>query len=313
MATLQPLHTALIVLATANSLALCVVHPTRSLAQTPCEESPTTCAERLDPETARGLGLGLGLRAATLATSALAYNPAALSNGKLYHAEGSADYLDDVDTFALGAAIAESHPSQVSAGVAARGFLSGDDGGYHGWDGRIALGVPVSDQFSLGVAGRYMSVGTEVRDENTGELNDVELTEGFSFDASLRFAIGQAVQVSAMAYNFFGADSPLRPRLAGLSMAFVPTPKLAIGVDALFDLDTFSTTEKTLGAAAELLLGKYFPVRAGYVWDDPRDLHFVTFGLGYTSPTAAVDLGVRQGVIGHHNTRILTSLRLSVY
>src|ERR1700746_268807 len=45
------------------------------------------CPRAMNAETARGLALGTGSRASALSTSALAYNPAALVLGHIYHVE----------------------------------------------------------------------------------------------------------------------------------------------------------------------------------------------------------------------------------
>ena len=66
------------------------------------------CPRAMAAETPRGLALGTGLRAAAITTSALAYSPAAVSLGKLYHIEGNVDYMVDAKTAALGAAVVDS-------------------------------------------------------------------------------------------------------------------------------------------------------------------------------------------------------------
>ncbi|MET0385217.1 MAG: hypothetical protein ABW321_04625, partial [Polyangiales bacterium] len=85
-----------------------------------------------------------------MSSSALAYNPAALVVGRLYHVEGSVDYMPDLHTVALGGAVVDSSTGRMSAGLALRGFVGGE-GSLGGIDGRIALAFPLSDAISLGV------------------------------------------------------------------------------------------------------------------------------------------------------------------
>ena len=104
--------------------------------------------------TARGLALGTGLRASAISTSALAYSPAALALGNLYHIEANIDYISALNTVALGAAAVDSSTSKLGAGISLRGFLSGDDGyntdagyDYDGIDGRVGLALALSRCF----------------------------------------------------------------------------------------------------------------------------------------------------------------------
>jgi hypothetical protein len=112
-------------------------------ADPPCKTTARTCPVPLHSDTARGIALGTGVRASAASTSALAYNPAALVLGRLYHIEGVVDYSSAWSGAALGAAVVDSATSRVGAGIAFRGFLSGDVG-VSGIDGRAGLAFPFS-------------------------------------------------------------------------------------------------------------------------------------------------------------------------
>src|SRR5262249_32977134 len=86
----------------------------------PCPALGEKCPVPMNDETARGLALGTGSRASALSTSALAYNPAALALGRLYHVEGSVDYIPQVHAVALGGAVVDSVTSKLGAGVGLR-------------------------------------------------------------------------------------------------------------------------------------------------------------------------------------------------
>jgi len=56
------------------------------------------------------------------------YSPGAVAVGNLYHIEGMIDYLGNFNTVALGGAVVDSSTSKLGAGLAIRGFLSGEGG-----------------------------------------------------------------------------------------------------------------------------------------------------------------------------------------
>src|SRR5262245_26555589 len=81
-------------------IAAAALAPARAAAQ-PCgdpDDGFCTNDPPVSAETARGIALGTGLRASSVSTSALAYSPAALSLGNLYHIEANIDYMTAFET-----------------------------------------------------------------------------------------------------------------------------------------------------------------------------------------------------------------------
>jgi hypothetical protein len=266
-------------------------------------------------ETARGLGLGTGLRASSVSTSALAYSPAALSLGNLYHIEANIDYMTAFETVALGAAAVDSSTSKIGAGIALRGFLSGDDGyatdyGYDldGLDGRLGVAFALSDAFSIGVLGRYISISTEQEGED-----DVELEQGFTMDASVRIMPANGLQIDVAALNFIDRDSPYVPVMITGSIAIAAMEALSLGVDVLTDVSSFDNPQVTVGGGIEYLGGNSVPIRAGYSFDIARELHALGVGIGYTDQRIGLDLGVQQQLNQTNETRIQAAVRYYVH
>jgi len=264
-------------------------------------------------ETARGLALGTGVRASSVSTSALAYSPAALALGDLYHIEANLDYMTAFETVALGAAAVDSSTSKIGAGFGIRGFLSGEDGfatdsGYDldGFDGRLGVGFALSDAFAIGVLARYLDVWTELDDE---EEDEYELAQGFTMDASVRITPVSGLQIDLAALNFIDRDTPYVPVMITGGIAIAAASQLSLGVDVLTDVSSFDDPQVTVGGGIEYLGGNSVPIRAGYFFDIARELHALGVGIGYTDQRVGLDLGVQQQLNQGNETRIQAAVR----
>lgn len=282
----------------------------------PCEGLGKKCGRALNAETARGLALGTGSRASSISTSALAYNPAALVVGRLYHIEAAVDYMPEFDAVALGGAVVDSATAKIGAGFALRGFLSGNEG-LGGVDGRLALAFPFSDMISLGVAGRYISLS---RDDEVPSMTtagdtvivNTELAQGFTMDASFRIAPSPMLHLELATFNFINQDSAQVPILIDVSAAVVIGTIATVGVDFLSDMTSYDKPTYTVGGGGEVLLGNAVPLRGGYAVDIERALHMVTGGIGYTDRSVGFDLSLQQQVKGGDETRIIGAFRYYV-
>lgn len=293
----------------------CVLLPalaaSRAHAEPPCADAERDCPLPLHSDTARGIALGTGLRASAVSTSALAYNPAALVLGKLYHIEGSVDYNSAWSGAALGAAVVDSSTSMVGAGIAFRGFVSGDKG-VGGIDMRAGLAFPFSDAVSLGIGGRYIDVSYSDPDLPRDE-REVTLVEGFTMDASLRVMPVPSFQLALLAANFIDRDSPYAPVLLGGGASFTAAQMVSFGIDTLFDVSSFDSAGVTIGGGVEVLLVQVAPLRLGYSFDTKRDLHTLSAGAGYTDRQVGLDISLQQQLSREHDTRIMGAFRYYVH
>ena len=276
----------------------------------PCDELGKACPLPFNAETPRGAALGTGQRASAISSSALAYNPAGLVLGKLYHIEGLVDYMVDMKTVALGGAVIDSATSKVGAGISLRGFLG--SGGIGGIDGRLGLAFPFSEAVSIGVTGRYMNISddTPVVD---GVARSARLAKGFTMDASLRVAPVPQVQLNIASYNFINLESAYAPILVGGGGSFAIGEIALIGADVITDLTSYKTADVTVGGGAEVFAARTVPIRAGYSYETKREQHTISFGLGYTDNSVGFDLSLRQQLGGAGDTRILGSFRFHVH
>lgn len=275
----------------------------------PCEELGRDCPLQLHSDTARGVALGTGLRASSASTSALAYNPAALVLGKLYHLEGSVDYMSAWSAVALGAAVVDSATSKVGAGIAFRGFISGDEG-VNGIDGRVALAFPFSDAISIGLGGRYLDLEYSAIEDD--EIVDTELVEGFTMDASLRIVPAPVVQLVLTAVNFVDVGSPYAPVLLGGGAAFAIAEIASVGGEVLVDVSSFDSAATLFGFGGEVLVAQLVPLRLGYSFDTKRELHTLSGGAGYTDRSVGFDLSISQQLSRDKDLRVIGAFRYYV-
>jgi len=272
-------------------------------------EDKSVCPEPVSFESARGIALGTGVRATAVSTSALAYSPGALALGNLYHIEGNIDYIGVGDAVALGGGVVDSSTSKLGAGIGLRGFLSGD-GGYDGLDGRLGLGLGLSDAFALGLAGRYITLSTE---QMVGdETESYTLAQGFTLDASLRVTPTAGLQIDIAALNFVDLEDAEVPVTIAGGLAFAASDAFSLGADVLVDVSTFENPELILGGGLEFLVGNSVPLRGGYRGDLARETHAITAGVGYVDAQVGFDIGLRQNVAGDKETRVMAAMRYFV-
>ncbi len=276
-------------------------------------EHPDTSTPFIDTmETARGMAMGLGARASATSTSAVAYNAAGLSIGRLYHIETSAFYEPSAARFGFGGTLIDSYSGPVNAGVNFRYIQGNGQNGHGGYDGRVALGVPIGENFALGATGRYVSFWRE------GQANQPPYAESFTFDASIRVSPVQGLHFAALGYNLLPIASPLTPMQVGGSASYTIDGRLTLAFDGLADLSSWHNADGTIkpealfGGAVEYFTGEV-PIRAGYIYDTGRDAHFVSAGVGWMNQQLGFDIAWRQQLTGDYHTWLLASFRYFIH
>ena len=284
-------------------------------------------------ESARGMALGTGMRAAAASTQAQAENPANLPIGGLYHVESLISYEPQQGRLGWGASAVDSMTSQLAAGLSVRGlFLDNEAGDNGGWEARLSLGMPIGDVLLLGVAGRYAKltlsdpharVEPTITEQGTVEPDPDEPPDrtfrlrGFTMDAACTLRIGNSFAVSALGYNLVDRDSPLAPVMVGGSAtATLGDAGLSLGGDVLVDLnkhEAFSGPKLLAGGGLEYLASGVAPIRAGYRYDQGRDQHAVTGGIGFVQRQAGFQVSLRQVVGSLPETTMMAAVQYFVH
>lgn len=266
-------------------------------------------------ETTRGLALGLGARASAASTSALQYNAAGLTIGRVYHIESIVGYEPGTTRFSAGAAVVDSYSSPFAMGMSYRYIHGNGENGHGGMEGRLSLALPIGDSFSIGVSGRYMSFWREGQPE--GDIRG-PFAEGITMDAAIRVMPIEGLHIAALGYNLIDHGTSLVPRLVGGSASYTIDRMVTIAFDGLADLSTFYYDDGSLrpealfGGSVEVFVSGV-PIRAGYSFDTGRDIHYVTAGLGYVTQDFGLDFSWRQQVVGDDDTWLLLGFRYFVH
>ncbi len=296
--------------------ALCATS-SAALAQ---EELPPTVDEVPDDgfrarentyETARGLGMGAGARASAVGTSAIAYNAANLPMARMYHAETFAGYFPTASTWNFGGSVVDSVSNKIAAGLSFHGVYGGGDRNYSGYDGRLALGMPLSRAIAVGVTGRYIRLNSRSENENGDRIGPS--LKAFTIDASIRLTPTEGLHIALLGYNLIRTDSPIAPMQLGGSVSYAIGGVFTLAGDVLVDLTTFDSAEMIFGVGAEYLIAGQVPVRAGYRRDNGREINQITAAIGYVDQKIGIDAAIRQD-IGNENreTQLVFSFRYHV-
>jgi len=272
-------------------------------------------------ESARGLALGTGARSSAASTQAQADNTSNLVLGSMYHLESFVGYQPTFKRTGWGASVVDSMTGKVAAGASARGIFGDNNaGGNSGWEAKLGLGIPILDMLSIGVSGRYAHY--IISDQHAVPEHPATATKPadrtfkiarFSMDASVTLRPVTGLSISGLAYNIINTHSPLAPLMVGGSAAYsVGTSGFGFGGDVLVDLKTFDRPKLLVGGGLEFLAQGVAPLRGGYLFDQGRNQHGVTAGIGYVSQQVGVQLSLRQMVSGVHETTLMGAIQYFV-
>jgi len=255
-------------------------------------------------ETPRGMALGMAGSASGMGSSAIAYNPAALATGRIYHIDTIVGYEGASGGWSVAGTAADSISNRLASGFSFRGLFGGDDAALGGWDARLGLGIALSPTVAIGVAGRYFRL-TQPGQADEGETED----KGFTLDASLIFRPTDGLAIAILSHGLVPTDTGLVPMQVGGGISYSVGGAFTIASDCLVDLSTFDEASVLAGAGLEYLAGDVAPVRLGYRYDSGRDVHFLSGGIGYVQQQYSADVGVRHALSGEGGLELSFALR----
>lgn len=260
-------------------------------------------------ETARGVSMGGGARASATGTSAIAYNPANLGLAPVYHIETMVGFVPNARTWLYGGAVADAVSNRIAAGMSFYGYHGNEDRNYGGFDGRLSLGLAITQALGIGISGRYIKLESDEENEDGEQVGGG--IRAFTVDAALRLTAFEGLQIAAFGYNLIPTDSGFAPLQVGGAISYSYKTTFSINLDMLVDLSTFDEPMVIFGAGAEYLAGSTVPLRVGFRRDWGRDINQITAGIGYVDTKFGVDLGLRQD-LGGGDTQLLLSARYHV-
>jgi hypothetical protein len=275
-------------------------------------------------ESARGVAMGTGARAAAASTQAQAENPANLAVGGLYHMESFLSYQPTFKRVGWGAAVVDSMTSRLAAGASVRGIFGDNAAGDNsGWEAKLGLGLPLADVISVGVSGRYMRYtlsdpqAVPEREPEEGQAPDRSYKiKAFTMDAAVTVRPMSGLAIAALAYNLIDTKSPLAPMMVGGAVSLGLSAQLSLGGDVLVDLNThkaFDGVKIVTGGGVEYLAQGVAPLRLGYLYDQGRGQHGITGGVGFVDQRVGVHLSLRQMVAGGKETTLMLAVQYFVH
>lgn len=262
-------------------------------------------------ESARGMGMGAGARASAVGTSAVAYNPANMPLAQLYHMESFATYMPQERAWTLGGTVADSVSNKIAAGMSFRGIYGGGNRNYRGYDGRLALGMPLSQRIAIGVSGRFLRLKSRQRNDDGERIGGN--VKAFTMDVAIRVTATEGLHIAALGYNLIQTDTSIAPTLLGGSLSYSMGTTFSLAADVFVDMTTFEDPEMVFGFGGEYLAGGTVPIRIGFRREMGRDLNQLTAALGYVDQNLGIDIAIRQDIASDtKETAILAAFRYHV-
>ena len=182
-------------------------------------------------ETTYGLGMGAGVRAGAIGTSALAYNTSNMAAVPTYNVEAFSQIIPGNKTYwTLGSSVADSTTAKkLALGTSFRGVFGGEGRRYRGWDWRSGIGIQAIPQLGIGLGFRWAQIRSDTEDgQRVGATFD-----GITLDASMTITPIPWLRLSGLGYNLIKTYSVLAPQMAGGSVSLAPIEEFSIGGDRL--------------------------------------------------------------------------------
>jgi hypothetical protein len=140
--------------------------------------------------------------------------------------------------------------------------------------------------------------------------------KAFTMDASITLRPIPGLSIAALGYNLIHTKSPLAPMMVGGSGAFsFGNTGFGFGGDVLVDLNRakiYDGVKLTFGGGLEYMAQGVAPLRAGYLYDQGRDQHAITAGLGYVDQRVGIQFSLRQVIAGGNETTLMGALQYFV-
>ncbi len=270
-----------------------------ALAFAACSLAAVPAAAQEFSQGVRSAGMGEAFTAVASGTSALYHNPAGAARAPMYALDAGYEYTPTGN--ALSAAIVDSktNPS-IAAGVGYGYYFGRGDDKVRGHDIRVGLALPVMpDRISVGIGGHWLIVKdtiTTMDDAGDPVQTDIELMNGPTIDAGIMFRATRLLHFGVAGRNLIeqckraGCEA-IAPTIISGGLAFGLESGLLLSGDVGVDLTTAPDPAPDLGAGIEYLISGVVPIRAGYQYKGGLTQHLLTFGAGWRSTAAGVDVG----------------------
>ena len=263
-------------------------------------------------ETARTAGTAGAVRTASNSITALFMNPANLAAARVYHLGAFAQIWPEASrqSYGVGAVDSIVSSARVAGGVGASWNFQDLDGVNRKWtDLRFGLAYPISDQFFMGVGGRYMwlsedGVGPLGTSLASSGLQDKKIVRGVAFDAGITLKASKNLSMSLVGTNLNNPDHGYQPTTVagGVGVSF---GDFGGEVDMVADFTSWNETTLRPMAGLEGLFVDHVAARVGYKYDAGAENHTLAIGAGYVDKAFDIDASLHRSVSGPGVTAIV--------
>lgn len=301
-------------------MVVCVVLAPRHALADPSELPPPFAYNYGVGETARVTAMGSALSALGNGTAAPFVNPANLTLTRIYHFEAVGQFTPEAARQVYGGSVVDS-TRRFAGGVGFQGGFIDPDGVNRSFiDVRLALGFFVSKEFSVGLAGRYLSMEQEglgvfgdsrasggLKDSEDPPLGRASIVSTPTLDAGLSLRPTDGLVISAYGQNITYPNNGFLPTIVGGGIGY-GDEDFSIEADGLADVNSYLGPTARVGVGGEYLIEDAFPVRVGYRFDHGAGSHAITAGFGYIHPAFSVEAALRRTLVGPSATSIVLSV-----
>lgn len=250
-------------------------------------------------QSVRSAGMGEAFTAVATGTSAIYHNPAGAARLVMYSLDAAYEYTPTGNVLSAAIVDSKTNPS-IAAGVGYAYYFGRDEDDVNGHDIRLGLAIPVlPDRISVGVGGRYLLVKDTIIETNADgeeEQTDVQLMNGPTLDAGIMVKATDQLHFGVAGQNLIEQCEKVQcahvaPTMVTGGAAFGSEIGLVLSGDIGVNLTAAPDPKLEAGAGVEYMIQQVVPIRAGYQYRGALEQHLLTFGAGWRSPAAGVDLG----------------------
>jgi hypothetical protein len=119
-----------------------------------------------------------------------------------------------------------------------------------------------------------------------------------------------SLAIAVVGYNLIPVDAASFPIKLGVGAAYTFGTRFLLAFDGLMDFNTEDKLSAIIGGGGELMLGKYFILRAGAQHDTLFSHTYVSGGAGLMIKKLSIDASVRQMIVGGAETLMSFAVRL---
>jgi hypothetical protein len=263
-----------------------------------------------EQETGRTAAMGGAARAVGYDIHGLFLNPANIAASSVYHLGAIAQIHPEARRQSYGAGAVDSVTSRLAAGIGGFYTIQDPEGLKRKLtDFRLALAVPISEKFLVGLTGKYLKVrqdglGVFGQSYASGGLKDDSIVSDFTFDAGATVRPTDTLSIAIMGTNLTNPGHGFLPTSVSGGLAF-GNEDFTLEADGLVDFTTYASEKIRVMGGGEYLAGHHFPIRLGYRYDQGIATHFVSGGLGYIDQSVGIELAIRRSVVGESTTAVI--------